>query len=384
MNGTVDVHVGTILSPADRYRDAVLSVVDGEIVDIGPPEGASPDLSFPDGTAIPGLVDAHTHGYGGHSVTSGDPADILGMAESVTAHGVTAVAPTTMSATRGRLLEVAGAFADAKAATSEGAALTGLHLEGPYFADSRQSGAQDPSTFRTPDTDELDKLVERSDGGVARITMAPEVDGALKFVREARRRGIAVSVGHTDADYERVRAAFDSGVAAVTHLYNGMAQFHHRDPGPVGAALVTDGVSVELIADGVHLHPAALELAIRAKGVESVVLVSDSAPCGGCPDGEYDCAGHRVLVSDDACRTVDGGDLVGSAVTLDEAIRTLVGELGVDLADAVRMAATNPARELSLDDRGRLTEGYRGDITVLDRDLRVVATVVAGTVRYRR
>ncbi|MFC7141514.1 N-acetylglucosamine-6-phosphate deacetylase [Halosimplex aquaticum] len=384
MSGTIDVYAGTVLTPGETYSGAVISVVDGRIDGINESPERSADLSFPDGIAIPGLIDVHTHGFGGHCATSGHASDVAEIAESAPSHGVTTVFPTTMSATHGRLLDAASAFAAARARAAGGADLPGLHLEGPYFTDDGHSGVQDPDTFREPSVDELDELLDAADGGIARVTLAPELDGALEFVRAAKRRGLVVSAAHSDAGYERTRTAFDSGVSLVAHLYNGMAQFHHRRPGLVGGALVADGVAVELIADGVHLHPAAVELAIRAKGVENVLLVSDSAPYAGCPDGEYEIGGRRVVVSDGACRADDGETLAGSALTLDGAVRTVVDETSVDLADAVAMATANPARELSLLDRGRLATGYRGDIAVLDGDLDVVATVVEGTVQYRR
>ncbi|WP_136689446.1 N-acetylglucosamine-6-phosphate deacetylase [Halorhabdus amylolytica] len=374
--------VGRVLTPHTTIEDAVLAIEDGRIAAIEERvDDADATLSFPDGIAVPGFVDTHVHGYAGHSVC-GDPDALVGIAEGVVGTGVTTLFPTTVSESRSVLVAAAEATATAVERDHDGAAVGGLHLEGPYL-DPDQRGAQDPDALCDPDVDELRAIADAADGTLSRITLAPELSGAMELVRTARGRDIVVSAGHTAADYDTASRAFDAGVSIATHLYNGMGAFHHREPGILGAALVREDVTAELIADLIHLHPAAIELALAAKGPERCMLVTDAIAATELPDGEYEIGDLDVVVEDGESRLADG-TLAGSTLTMDAAVRNLVQSVGVGLPTAVRMASTVPARAMGLQDRGRLAPGLRGDVTVLDPDLRVRATLVDGEVVHER
>ncbi|MFB6201968.1 MAG: N-acetylglucosamine-6-phosphate deacetylase [Halorhabdus sp.] len=383
MAATETIAVGSVLTPRRRQEDALIAIEDGQIAAVEPRTGSTrdPTDSFPDGIAVPGFVDAHVHGYAGHAV-GGDPDALLGMAEGVVETGVTSLFPTTVSAPQPALLGAAEATSTATDRPFDGARIAGLHLEGP-FLNLDQRGAQDPDALREPSVAELEAIATAADGTLARITLAPERSGSKELIRTAREMGVVVSAGHTGADYETAARAFDTGVSIATHLYNGMAAFHHREPGVLGAALTREDVTAELIADLIHLHPAAIELALAAKGSERCLLVTDAIAAAGLPDGEYQLGDREVVVEDGVSR-LDDGTLAGSTLTMDAAVRNLVESVGVDLSTAVGMASDVPARAMGLDDRGRLAPGLRGDVTILDGDLTVRATIVGGDIVYER
>jgi N-acetylglucosamine-6-phosphate deacetylase len=215
------------------------------------------------------------------------------------------------------------------------------------------------------------------------MTLAPERTGALERIRHLRERGVLVSLGHTDATLEEFVAGVDAGAEMATHLFNAMSPFAHRAPGAIGAALTDDRVTVGLIADGIHAHPASLRLAVRAKGIERVALVSDMMAAAGMPPGPYPLGGQQVMVDGESARLADG-TLAGSVLTLDRAVRNAVRWVGVTAAEALAMATAVPARLLGLTDRGRIVTGGIADLVLLDADLRVVTTLVAGQVAYQR
>ena len=377
------IAVGTALTPRSRRSDAIIAIEDGRIdaIEDQAASDGEPTRSFPDGIAIPGFVDTHIHGYDGYSVGE-DADDFVGMAEGVVETGVTTLFPSTVSEQQPVLVGAGEATVEAIDRDHDGAAIAGLHLEGPHLNDDKR-GAQDPDALRDPDVAELREVIEASEGTLSRITLAPELPGATEFIREAREQGIVVSAGHTTADYATATHSFDAGVSIITHLYNGMRGFHHREPGILGASLARDDVTTELIADLIHLHPGAIETALAAKGPERCMLVTDAIAATGLPDGEYSLGELDVVVEDGVSRLEDG-TLAGSTLTMDQAVRNLVEEIGVGLPTAVRMATEIPARAMGLDDRGRLAPGLRGDVTILDADLDVQAVLVGGEVVYDR
>ncbi|WP_135667592.1 N-acetylglucosamine-6-phosphate deacetylase [Halorhabdus rudnickae] len=383
MTDSETVTVGRVLTPRTTFEDAVIAIEDGHIasIDERADDDAGGSLSVPDGIAVPGFVDTHVHGYAGHSV-EGDADALVGMAEGVVETGVTTLFPTTTSEGRSPLVAAAEATVTAGERDHDGAAIAGLHLEGPYL-NPDQRGAQDPNALRDPDLGELQEIAAAADGRLARITLAPELSGATEAVQWARERGLVVSAGHTAADYETASRSFDAGVSIATHLYNGMAGFHHREPGVLGTALTREDVTAELIADLIHLHPAAIELALATKGPEGCMLVTDAIAATGLPDGEYSLSELDVVVEDGVSRLPDG-TLAGSTLTMDDAVRNLVESVGVGLPTAVQMASAVPARAMGLRDRGRLAPGLRGDVTILDSDLQVQATLVGGEIVYER
>ncbi|WP_135666033.1 N-acetylglucosamine-6-phosphate deacetylase [Halorhabdus rudnickae] len=384
VDNSLKLFAGTACTPEYAYENAIIDIVGSEIKDVSEACSSNDaDVVVSDGIAVPGFVDLHTHGYGGHYTTTDDPESFHGLTDAITQHGVTTVYPTTMSASQETLLETAHAFASASESGFDGAKLEGLHLEGPYFPPGDQQGAQDPEVFREPSISELTALKDASGNRISRLTLAPELDGAFPVIDWAREHGIVVSAGHTGGTYDRTVQAFDRGISLVTHLYNGMKQLHHRNPGPLGASLAEPAVGVELIADLRHVHPAAIELAFRAKDEDALVLVTDSIPQTGLPDGEYSLGGKPIVVEDGQSRLKSTNRLAGSTLTMDTAVRNLVDEVGLSFEIAVRAASTNPATQMGLSRRGRLKPGYAADITVLDSEYSPVLTIVDGDVVYR-
>jgi N-acetylglucosamine-6-phosphate deacetylase len=215
------------------------------------------------------------------------------------------------------------------------------------------------------------------------MTLAPERPGALERIHRLRERGIVVSLGHTDASYEEFVAGLDAGATMATHLFNAMSPFGHRAPRAAGAALVDDRATVGLIADGVHSHPASIELALRAKGPERIALVSDLMPAAGMPPGRYKFGGQSVTV-DDTAAILDDGTLAGSVVMLDQSIRNVIGWTGATPAEAIRMTSETPARLLGLEHIGKIVEGCFADLVLFDENMNVEATIVGGQTVYRR
>ena len=338
---------------------------------------------------LPGFVDLHLHGAVGHDVTDGDAEGLRAIARFLVRHGVTAFAPTTWSASAAATLGAVESVAAARGPVSGGAHILGAHLEGPWLSPAR-CGAQDPTALRPPNIGELRQLL--ATGAVARITLAPELPGAPALLVAALDSGVAVSIGHSDASHAAAAVAIDRGVRSATHLYNAMRPLHHRDPGVVGAVLADPRVAAELIADGTHVHPAALRVAWNAKGPDALALVSDALrptglPAAAAPPGRTGCgqgSGPTGAGGEPpgAVRLADG-TLAGSTVTLDAAVREMMAATGASLAELWPVSSRTPARVLGIDARkGGLEPGMDADLVLLDGELNVRATVVAGCVVY--
>lgn len=375
---------GTLVTPEGERAGAV--VIDGEHiarVAFEPlPAGLPPIVHQADRVA-PGFIDLQVNGGFGVDVATDDGA-IEALCAALPATGVTAFLPTVISAPLASYQRAAEALARAARAQARadsrsgraGAAPLGLHLEGPFLSPAR-AGAHPPADIAAAeaDPDLWGRLLDLD--GVRLVTTAPERPGALARIAAARARGIAVSLGHTDATYDQLIAGIDAGAALVTHLYNAMSPFRHRHPGAAGAALTDDRVVVCLIADGAHCHPAAARLALRAAGPARVALVTDAMAAAGAGPGRYTLAGREVRVDDTTARLEDG-TLAGSILTLDRAVRNAVAWAGATPAEALAMASAVPARALGLTDRGQLRAGARADLVLLDQGLEVVATYVGG------
>lgn len=326
---------------------------------------------------MPGFVDLHCHGGGGHTFTTGDAAAARQAAAFHLRHGTTTMLASLVSSPFPLMRAATEAFAPLVA---EGV-LAGIHFEGPYLSPAR-CGAQNPDHLRDPSIQELTELVAVGGDAVRMMTLAAERNGAREAIRLLADRGVAAAVGHTDATYEQTRAAVSAGATVATHLCNAMRPVHHREPGPIVALLESAAVVCELIADGVHLHDGMLGFAARTAGPDRGALVTDAIAAAGMPDGAYELGGQSVVVADRVARlaTADGspGAIAGSTLTMDAALRRAVGA-GLPLVDAARMAATTPARTLGLGEAiGALVPGLRADLVELDPDLRVVRVMRAG------
>lgn len=357
-----------MVTPRGVIEHGRVAVTDGRIAAVV--EDASAD---PGRWIVPGFVDIHCHGGGGHAFTTGDPAEAAAAAAFHLTHGTTSVLASLVSSPYELMRDATAAFAPLVRA----GVLAGVHFEGPYLS-ARRCGAQNPRFLRDPALDELAVLLKAGGGTVRMVTLAPERPGALDVVRALVDRGIVAAVGHTDATYEQTMAAVAVGARVGTHVFNGMRPPHHRQPGPVFALLGERAVCCELIPDGVHLHDATLSFAATVAGPDRTVLITDAMAAAGMPDGTYELGGQAVSVSDGVARLSGHGAIAGSTLTMDAALRRMVG-LGVPLVDACRMAATTPARAVDLDGEvGALLPGLRADLVVLDDDLRVVRVMRAG------
>jgi N-acetylglucosamine-6-phosphate deacetylase len=338
----------------------------------------------------PGLIDLHTHGADGLDVTDARAAGgeaIARMARFFARHGVTGFLPTAATAPWEVAERVVGEVREAMALPPRGARVLGVHLEGPFLNPERL-GAQSPEDCAVPSAEEVARLIALVEGLPCIVTLAPEVEGGCEAIRTLVEAGVVVSLGHSVASFDQAQAAFAAGATQVTHLFNGMPPMHHRAPGLVGAALTAEGARVELIADGVHLHPAAVRLALAAKGVDGVLLVTDSMAATGCADGEYRLGPMKVIVRGGEARLASGA-LAGSTLTLERAVWNAARWTDAGLSGAWRMASLNPARQLGLDALqgsirlGRLAPGYDADLTALDADGKVVLTMSGGEIAYR-
>lgn len=337
------------------------------------------------GTAFvsPGLIDVHLHGALGGDVMDADPASLRAMALHQSRNGVTGFVPATLTAS---LDDTARAAAVVREASREAgpSQILGIHFEGP-FLNAGKKGAQNPAHILEITAERADKLLAEAGGLPVLLTMAPEPGRNAAFIPGLRRRGVVLSIGHTEATYDQARAAFDAGIRHATHLYNAMSGFQPRIPGVMGAVLDDRRVTAELIADGIHVHPASLRLAVRAKGPDRICLITDSLHPAGLGDGSYRMGGLDIVVKGPEARLRDGGALAGSILTLNRAVANIVAWTGVAVGDAVRMASLTPAREMGLDaGRGSIVEGKIADLAVFDADFAAMETFVGGRSVYRK
>ena len=372
-----------VLTPDEEIAEGSVIVEDGRIAEVA--AGLSPPASaevvdLRGLTLAPGFIDIHVHGGGGFSLATGDAEELRSYARWVVAHGVTSFVASIVGEMPEESETALRAIAEAGSAGG-GAELLGAHLEGPFVSPQRR-GALPEGWLSPPDAVLLERLLEAAGGRLRLITLAPELPGAAALLEQAARAGCVVAVGHSDATYREARDAFARGARHLTHAFNAMRPFHHREPGPLGAALDAQGVSVELIADGVHVHSAAARMVVRAKGVEGVVLVTDGVPPAGLSEGSFRIGGRGARLAEGRIALPDG-TIAGSAATMARVVRHVVGEGIATAAQAARMASTVPAGVLGLGERkGRIARGYDADLVALDSELNVARTWVAGLVVY--
>jgi N-acetylglucosamine-6-phosphate deacetylase len=345
-----------------------------QITGIGGPDPAGPVSSedLHGGWLVPGFVDIHVHGGGGATYTTGDPDQARAAADFHLRHGTTTTLASLVTSPPDLLRAATVRLAPLVA---EGM-LAGIHYEGPYLSTVR-CGAQNPEHLRAPDIAELSALLDAAPGAVRMVTIAPELPNAITAIEWLAARGVIVAIGHTDATYQQTLAGVAAGASVGTHVFNGMRQPHHREPGPVYALLGSPHVVCELIADGVHLHAGTLRFATGVTGPDRATLITDAMAAAGMADGEYELGDQPVTVADGVARLAGSGAIAGSTLTMDAALRHAVAA-GVSMLDAVTMAATTPAGILGLTDRGVIAPGKRADLVVLDDDLRVRKVMRAG------
>ena len=337
---------------------------------VGTLEGAA-DYDAAGCYVIPGLVDIHTHGAMGEDFSDGNPAGMQPMADYYAAHGVTSFLATTMTLKEETLTPAMHTIRDFK--RQGGAKCAGIHLEGPFLCYAKR-GAQAAENLHKPDADLFDRLNAASGGMVKLVTVACEEEGAEAFIRNVSQK-CTVSLGHSTADYDTAMAGFAAGATHATHLYNGMPSFLHRAPGIIGAAL-DSGASVELICDGLHIHPAVIRATYKMFG-DKLNLISDSLRCAGMPDGDYELGGQPITMKNGKATLTGTDTLAGSSISMLDALRNVV-KFGLPLEDAVYAASTAPAQAAGLSDIGAIEAGRAADLLVLDKDLNLKAVFING------
>jgi N-acetylglucosamine-6-phosphate deacetylase len=329
---------------------------------------------------LPGFIDLHVHGAIGHEVMDASEDGLRAIARFYASHGVTAFLPTTWTGARETTLQALQTVAALMGPVENGATILGAHMEGPYLNPER-CGAQDAKLIRKAEREEA---LEFLDLGVTRlITLAPEFEENLWLVDECVRRGITVSMGHTAATYEQVRAAVERGVKHATHTFNAMTPLDHRALGTVGAVMAFPQIRCELIADNIHVHPEVQKILVSVKGPAGMLLVTDAIRGAGLPEGEYRIDERTVTVRDGAVR-LPNGSLAGSILTLDRALKNIIASTGLTLTQAWPMVSLNAAREIGVSSRkGSLEVGKDADLVMLDADFNVALTMVEGRIVYQ-
>ncbi|MFS0726455.1 N-acetylglucosamine-6-phosphate deacetylase [Paenibacillus sp. 1P07SE] len=329
---------------------------------------------------LPGLIDVHVHGSGGYGVMNGAYADLDGMSRFHASHGTTAFLATTETDSRDELERILHETRRAADRGVSGAELLGVHLEGP-FLNGKRAGAQSKAHIIDPEPQLTERLLGAAGGGIRLVTLAPELPGGLATAALFAAAGATVSAGHTDATLAEMREAVRHGVTHMTHHFNGMRPMHHREPGAAGAGLLLPELTIELIADGIHVHPEMIRLAFEAKPISQVCLITDAVTCAGLPDGEY---GHSVM-ENGQIYLKDRSTLAGSSLTMIAALRNTIRFTGLSLLQVLPALTSVPARQAGVSERkGSLEAGKDADFIIVDDDLDCLMTVVRGRVVMRK
>lgn len=376
-----------LLTPLDQIERPFVLVEGGFIRDIGSRSSRTiPSkarvVDFEDAILAPGFIDIHIHGGAGHDVMEPAPDGLQALERLLACHGVSSYFPTTVTAPENAILTALDRLADAIEtpipSTSDGprARPLGIHLEGPFISHARR-GVHPAENLLLPTPALFDRFWQASRGHIQLMTIAPELDGALEVIAAATKRGVSISLGHSDADLGSARAAMAAGAHHATHTFNAMRPLGHRDPGILGLVLTNQKITADIIADGIHVDPAVVELFLKVKGPDGAVLITDATSATEMPDGHYRLGYFEFEVREGRC--IAGGKLAGSVLTMDRAVRNVMQFAGIDLAHALRTATMNPAKVVGLDGKkGVLAPGAEADIVVLNSKQEVLKTIVGG------
>jgi len=376
-----------IVTPFRIIRQSSILVEGKKISAIGSPA----EVKIPKGTKTydyhgmmltPGYIDLLVHGGGGHGFADMSKEAVESISEFFFKHGTTGMLAALYSKPEKSMVADVRRIAEF-CASSKRSNVWGMHLEGP-FINRKLHGAMKADYLWQPSVEGWQKLYDAGNGYIRLMTIAPELPGIGEVMRTAAKGGVVLSIGHAAATYEQVLGAIDNGAAHITHLFNAMTPFHHREPSVVVAAMLHNELKVELIADGFHVHPAVMQLIYKVKGEGGIILITDAIRASGMPDGEYTFMDQKIRVKDKKAYLADG-TLAGSTLTMEKAVKMMVELVGVPLTDAVRMASLNGAKVLGLEhQKGIIAVGKDADLVVLDRQFEVQMTVHEGTIRYHR
>jgi len=373
---------GEVYSPFKMPKGTVVIVNQNKVTFVGSRKAKYPqDTETVDASArivVPGFIDMHIHGCAGFDVTEGKSGFLEEMSKFLAKHGVTSFLPTVMTATKKKIVKAIENVKEGQ--RKKGPNILGVYLEGPYISIDR-AGAQNPRYIRDPDLSEVKEILDAAGKIVKVVALAPERLNAIQIIRELRRRGIVASAAHTNASYQEMLVGIEAGLSHVTHVFNAMSGFDRQEIGAVGAALLQDELTTELIADGVHVHPSAIKMLVKMKGYDKVILVSDAISATGLPDGKYELGGLEIFVKD-GVSTLRSGVLAGSTLTLDRAVKNMVECANVPVSDAIKMATLNPARVLGVKTKGEIKAGADADITILDRNFKVQSVMIHGELLF--
>lgn len=361
-----------------------IRVDDGKIVYIGSSSsGIDRYAEFADAIVVPGFIDEHIHGAAGCDAMDGTAAALSSIANAVASEGTVGFLATTMTQSVPALERAMDAVKEYRAVAHEsGAEVLGVHLEGPFISPS-YIGAQPLEHIKAPDIALFDSLNQKCGGCIKIVTMAPEVDGSEEFIKYAVKKSAVISIGHSGAGYEHVKAAAEWGASSITHTYNAQKGVHHREIGVAGSAMLLDNYNCELICDLIHVSFPAIKLIIKNKPHDKVTLITDAMRAKHMPDGISELGGQTVYVKDGEAR-LENGALAGSVLKMNDAVKNLVKN-GIEMTDSLDFATINPARNLGISDaRGSIKQGKQADFTVLDKEFNVLMTVRNGKVIYKK
>jgi len=374
---------GNIITPETSLHNHTLIIEDNKIVSISCGEVLAGDndrmIDAQGYRVTPGLIDIHVHGAMGYDTMDASPEAIKAMGTHFASHGVTSYLPTTMSSTPSAIRKAINNLVDCSK-PENGAYHMGVHVEGPYLNPS-QKGAQSEHILRDADPSEYEYWMES--GILKLVSLAPERNGSLEFIDRGIMKGVEFSLAHSGATYEQVIEAANHGLRQATHVFNGMIGLHHRKPGTVGGVLTDDRIYAQVIADGVHVHPAVLRLLVCAKGISRTILITDAIRATGLKDGIYTLGDDKITVKNGISRTAAGG-LAGSTLNMDAAIRNMIDFTGLSFEEVLPMGTSVPAKAMKwFGEKGVLQPGADADIVIFDNNLHVHLTMVSGQVVFR-
>lgn len=377
-----------IITPSQIIENGNMLIKDGKIALItgGPIDGYNiPVIDAAGKYVSPGFIDIHVHGGGGYDFMDNTLEAFIGIAKLHAQHGTTAINPTTLSSEKDALIKTLEMYEEANKINSDGAQFIGMHIEGPYFA-MNQRGAQDPRYIRPPEPKEYEEIIARFPI-IKRWSAAPELNGALTFGAFLKSRGILPAIAHTDAIYEEVEAALAVGYTHVTHMYSGMSGVSRRNAfryaGVIESALLLDDLTIEVIADGIHVPPPLLKLVYKIKGPDKIALITDAMRAAGMPPGESVLGpldnGLKVIIEDGVAKLPDRTAFAGSVATADQLVRNMINLAGIPLIEAIQMITATPAAIMGVSDKkGSLIPGKDADIVIFDNNINIHHTVIGG------